>query len=78
MHMSQVKGGIAIPSNGMVELKPGGYHVMLMGLKAPLKKGGKFMLKLTFKKAGQKTIHVPILGVGAKSATSNGHMGHNK
>ncbi|MBT3766463.1 MAG: copper chaperone PCu(A)C [Rhodospirillaceae bacterium] len=78
MHMSQVKGGISIPSNGMAELKPGGYHVMLMGLKSPLKKGGKFMLRLTFKNAGEKTIHVPILGVGAKSATSNGHMGHNK
>ena len=78
MYMSQVKGGIAVPSGGMAELKPGGHHVMLMGLKAPLKKGGKIMLMLTFKNAGQKTVHVPVLGVGAKSATSNGHMGHNK
>lgn len=38
MKMQQVSR-IEIPANGMVELQPGGYHVMLLGLNRPLKEG---------------------------------------
>ena len=38
MKMQQV-AHIEIPANGMVELQPGGYHVMLLGLNRPLKEG---------------------------------------
>ncbi|MDJ0945443.1 MAG: copper chaperone PCu(A)C [Kiloniellales bacterium] len=41
-------------------LKPGGLHVMLMGLKAPLVKGESFPLTLVFEKAGRIEIEVPI------------------
>lgn len=41
-------------------LQPGGLHVMLMGLKAPLKEGERMPLTLTFEKAGTVTIEVPI------------------
>ena len=34
------------------ELKPGGYHIMLMGLKSPITVGQKVPITLTFKKAG--------------------------
>jgi copper(I)-binding protein len=81
MYMAQAEGGITVPSGGMAQLKPGGHHVMLMGLKAPLKKGEKITVTLTFKKAGEMMVNVPILGVGAKSALEHGnmgHMGHNK
>ena len=43
---------IAIPANGSIKLQPGGFHIMLMGLKKPLREGDKFDLTLIFKKAG--------------------------
>ena len=51
---------IEIPANSTVELKPGGYHVMLMGLNKPLAKGDKVPLKLTFraKNGTQSTVDV--------------------
>jgi len=42
---------IDLPVGQTVELKPGGYHVMLMDLKAPLKAGSSLPLTLTFKNA---------------------------
>ncbi len=52
-----------------VEMKPGGLHIMLMGLKAPLKKGGKLILELSFEKAGKITVEVPVAGVAANQAS---------
>ncbi|WP_319529325.1 copper chaperone PCu(A)C [uncultured Cohaesibacter sp.] len=72
MKMRQVDA-IDVPANGSVELKPGGYHVMLMGLKAPLKQGETFPLHLTFEKAGELTIDVEVGGVGAKMAPTMDH-----
>lgn len=51
MSMKQVPA-IPVPA----ELKPGGYHVMLIGLKAPIAKGDSVPLTLTFEKAGLKRI----------------------
>lgn len=56
---------ISVPANGAAELKPGGLHVMLMGLKQPLKTGEAFDLTLTFEKAGVVTVKVPVLAMGA-------------
>lgn len=67
MRMRQVEA-IDVPAHGEVALKPGSYHVMFMKLKAPLKKGEKFPLELTFEKAGKVTIEMPVAGVGAKMA----------
>ncbi len=53
MRMRQVEGGIDIPANGQVELKPGGFHVMLIGLTRDLNAGDKVELTLTFEKAGE-------------------------
>jgi len=52
--------GIEIPAGGSVELKPGGYHVMLMGLKRELKEGDTVTFILTFKIAGTITIQAPV------------------
>ena len=52
MKMGQVKD-IAVPANGSVDLKPGGYHIMLMNIKAPLKAGETVPVKLKFAKAGE-------------------------
>jgi copper(I)-binding protein len=47
------------------ELKPGGYHIMLMDLKQPLKEGGSFPLTLRFEKAGSVPVTVKVEKVGA-------------
>ena len=51
---------IEIPAGGTVELKPGGLHIMLIGLKAPLKEGESIPLTLSFAKAGPVTVTVPV------------------
>ena len=47
-----------------VELKPGGTHLMLVGLKAPLKAGDKFPLTLRFEKAGPIEVVVNVEAPG--------------
>jgi len=53
MSMAPVQGGVEIPAGGSVELAPGGYHMMLEGLTAPLKIGETVPVTLTFEKAGE-------------------------
>jgi len=68
MKMRQVDA-IVLPAGKVVELKPGGLHIMFIGLKAPLKEGDKFPLKLKFEKAGEVTVTVNVEAAGA----SHGH-----
>lgn len=70
MKMREIKA-LDIPANGKAELKPGGFHVMLIGLKDGLKEGEKFPLKLKFEKAGELTVVVTAEKPGAQ-----GHAGH--
>ena len=56
MRMRRVKGGIKVPKGGSAELKPGGLHVMFIGLKEPLKSGTTFPVTLKFKNAGDLTL----------------------
>lgn len=72
MRMREVDG-IDVPAGGKAELKPGGFHIMLMGLKHPLKEGEKFPLTLTFEKAGSIDVEVTVDKPGAQGA---GHGGH--
>jgi periplasmic copper chaperone A len=65
MRMRQVDG-IALPTGKTIELKPGGLHLMLVGLKAPLKDGEKFPLKLKFEKAGEVTVTVNVEAGGGE------------
>lgn len=55
-----------IPVPGV--LKPGGFHLMLMGLKQPLAEGGSLTLRLTFAKAGTIDAVVPVAGIAAMEA----------
>jgi copper(I)-binding protein len=50
-----------------VEFKPGGFHLMLMGLKAPLKLGDKFPMTLRFEKAGSVEVMVHVENIAAPS-----------
>jgi hypothetical protein len=62
--------GLAVSPGTPVTLAPGGYHIMLMGLKQPLKQGDAFPVTLTFEKAGPVTATVTVEkpGAGAPSA----------
>ena len=51
---------IPIPSNGRAELKPGGMHMMLIGLNRELKAGDKIKFTLFFDKAGQVPVTVEV------------------
>lgn len=59
MEMYQVKS-IGIPAKGMQTLKPGAYHVMLIGLNHPLKVGDEVELTLNFMHAGAVTVKAPV------------------
>ena len=59
MKMSPIPG-LDLPAGRDVELKPGGYHVMLMELAKPLEKGTTIDVTLTFENAGDMTVSVPV------------------
>jgi len=63
MMMRQMTG-IDIPANGTVELKPGGYHLMLMGLDSPIKDGEQLKMTLQFEKAGKVDVVFPSQAMG--------------
>ena len=56
MKMRQVEGGIDLLSGKTIHLAPGGFHVMLVGLNAPLTANSMFEITLVFQNAGKKTI----------------------
>lgn len=60
MKMQEVEK-IAIRAGTPTELKPGGYHVMLMNLVKPLELGTEISVTLTFARAGDVVITVPVL-----------------
>ena len=70
MRMRELEKGIEIPPGATVELKPGGFHVMFMGLKAPFAKDATVPLTLVFEKAGSIDVELQVaaLGAGAPAA----------
>ncbi len=58
--MQQVTGGIEISAGGEVELKPGGYHVMLIGLSRDLAVGDRFAVTLSFEKSDDLTVEAEV------------------
>jgi copper(I)-binding protein len=76
MTMRPLDKGLTIEPGKTVKLAPGGYHLMLMDLKNPLKQGEKVPLMLEFEKAGKVTLSLDVQGVGAQAPMdhSGGHM----
>jgi hypothetical protein len=66
MTMRPLEGGLAIDPGKSVRLAPGGLHLMMMGLKSPLKQGDKLAVTLQFEKAGKVAVKLDVEGVGAK------------
>lgn len=68
MRMRQIPA-LELPAGQTVQLKPGGYHLMLMDLKQPLKAGDSLPLTLKVERAGKPVetleLKVPIRALGA-------------
>ena len=81
--MQEVKGGVAIPAGSHLHLTPGGYHVMIMGLKQKLPVGSEVTLELTFSNGTSKTVVAPVKAFTEEtehyhpSASSSASMGNN-
>jgi periplasmic copper chaperone A len=65
MKMRPVEGGLAIEPGKTVKLAPGGFHLMMMDLKNPLKQGDKLPITLQFEKAGKVAVTLDVQAVGA-------------
>lgn len=80
MKMRPVEGGLELPAGKAVELKPGGYHVMLMDLKTPLVKNTTIAVTLLFKdsKGNQSRLELklPVSQTPPAGASTGGHAGH--
>lgn len=74
MRMRQVEA-IEVTGGSTTALKPGGLHIMLIGLHQPLTEGDSFPLTLTFESGGEVVIDVPVRAMGAMGK-SHGH-GHS-
>jgi copper(I)-binding protein len=75
IHRNDESGGMArmrsvealdVPAGERIDLKPGGTHVMLMGLDEPLRAGEHFDLKLKFEHSGEKTVSVAVVAAGGQ------------
>ena len=58
--MRELSSGLAVPAGSKIELKPGGTHVMIMNLGAPLRRGDTLKLRLRFEKSGDKPVDVRV------------------
>jgi uncharacterized protein YcnI/copper(I)-binding protein len=68
MKMRPLDKGLEIKPGETVDLRPGGYHMMFMDLKQPLKEGDTVKATLTFEKAGAVDVSFSVNAVGAGSA----------
>ena len=82
IHETKVEGGMAMmrPVDGVelkrrssVQLKPGGMHVMLIGLQRPLREGERIKLSLTFARAGTIDIEARVEKAGAMAPGDHQH-----
>jgi hypothetical protein len=72
MKMRPLDNGLTIEPGKSVTLAPGGYHLMLMNLKSPLKQGDKLPVTLEFEKAGKVQVSFDVLGIGAQGPAGAG------
>ena len=76
MKMRQRTKGIEIKPGQVIEFKPGGYHVMFVGLKKPLTQGEHVKATLQFEKAGRIDVDFVVEAIGAQSGGAGMQMKH--
>ncbi|MBV2208829.1 MAG: copper chaperone PCu(A)C [Thermomonas sp.] len=67
LRMRAVKDGLPISAHGKLELKPGGAHLMLMGVQRQLRAGEQFEAKLVFEHAGEIPVRFDVRALTAGS-----------
>jgi copper(I)-binding protein len=72
--MRPVKGGLEIKPGETVELKPGSFHIMFVGLKKPLSAGDHFKATLVFEKAGTVSVDYDVRAMGSERSGTKGDM----
>ncbi len=70
--------GVVVPAGGSAELKPGGFHVMLIGLKGPLFEETTIPLILEFERAGEVSIEAVVESAAARSSSGGDKMNDGK
>jgi copper(I)-binding protein len=60
MMMQELDGGLVLPKDKTVNLEPGGYHIMMLGLVEPLELGDTFELTLEFDNAESQVVEVEV------------------
>lgn len=73
MRMREVPA-IDLPTGKRVELRPGGLHIMFIDLKAPLKAGESFPVRLRFEKAGEVEVTFKVESMGAMGGPAGSGM----
>lgn len=73
MMMRELDAGLPLPAGEAVQLKPGGNHVMLMGVTEPLRAGQTVPLTLTFATAAPVEV---VASVGQPPVADENHSGH--
>lgn len=68
MRMRPLPNGLEVPAGGEASLAPGGNHVMLIGLKSPLRAGERIPATLRFARAGDVRIAFQVVGAGSTVA----------
>jgi copper(I)-binding protein len=75
MTMRPLDKGLTIEPGKTVKLAPGGYHLMLIDLKHPLKQGEQVPITLEFENAGKVNLSLDVQGMGAQAPGDGGHAG---
>ncbi|MBK5959872.1 hypothetical protein CCR97_16915 [Rhodoplanes elegans] len=75
MTMRPITGGLEIKPGETVKLAPGGYHVMFMELKEPLKEGATLPGELRFEKAGTVAVQYKVQAIGATTPSGTAPAG---
>jgi len=65
--------GLEIGAKGAAELRPGGDHLMFIGLKRPLREGERFRATLRFERAGPIEAEFVVRGLGVRQGTGHRH-----
>ena len=75
MRMQQLRAGLSIPAGGTVELRPGSFHIMFMGLRQPLVAGTRVPVTLRFRRAGTVRVDFTVQAMGGTPAAGEHRHG---
>jgi copper(I)-binding protein len=76
MRMRELEDGIALPAGEMVELAPGGLHVMFIGLSGPFVAGEEIQVTLTFEGGLSQDLTLPVIERAMEMQGHGAHSGH--